>query len=253
MSAKKAGEGRGPQSAPGAPRKDRITLRHLATPAYPDKALLRRAYLGDLLAARRKDALERIMAAFHDGCPIPDLYLDVFQEALYEIGRLWETNRISVADEHIATTITQFIMSNLYQHLEVAETRRGRLVVVGIQGEMHQVGANMVSDVLEADGWEVLFLGANVPPEDVVAAVRKQGADLLGISATLAANLPRVVELAGRVGRELGDRAPGILLGGGAFRGVRPLPEGLEGALLARDLREALDLTRSLVPKEGAR
>jgi MerR family transcriptional regulator, light-induced transcriptional regulator len=43
-------------------------------------------------------------------------------------------------------------MSNLYQHLEISDNARGRLVVTGVQGELHQEGANMVSDALEADG-----------------------------------------------------------------------------------------------------
>ena len=91
------------------------------------------------------------MDAFRSGYAITDIYLDVFQESLYEIGRLWETNRIGVAEEHMGTAITQFIMANLYQYLEKSGVSRGRLVVTGIEGELHQVGANMISDILEAD------------------------------------------------------------------------------------------------------
>lgn len=218
--------------------------------ARADKGLLRQHYLDDLLSARRKDALERIMAAFRSGYPIPELYTDIFQESLYEVGRLWEENRITVADEHMATAITQFIMSNLYQHLAVAGVARGRLVVTGVQGEMHQVGANMVSDVLEADGWDVMFLGTNVETEGVIEAVRRHRAHLLGISATLTTNIPVVIDLIERVLLELGDDAPQILLGGGAFRGLAALPRKLEGFLLARDLQQALELTRALTVRK---
>ncbi len=116
-----------------------------------DKTVLQSAYLADLLSLRRGAALDRVMDAFRSGYAITDIYLDVFQESLYEIGRLWETNRIGVAEEHMGTAITQFIMANLYQYLEKSGVSRGRLVVTGIEGELHQVGANMISDILEAD------------------------------------------------------------------------------------------------------
>src|SRR5664279_2801583 len=88
---------------------------------------LRQEYLREILAGKRKNALEIIMDAYHRGYPIPGIYMDVFQEVLYEIGRLWETNQITVADEHRGTAITQYVMSNLYPHLEIAEDRRGKV------------------------------------------------------------------------------------------------------------------------------
>jgi MerR family transcriptional regulator, light-induced transcriptional regulator len=212
----------------------------------PDKEMLKEEYLGDILGAKRAAALERIITAYRHGYPILDIYVDIFQESLYEIGRLWEANRISVAEEHVGTAITQFIMSNLYQHLELSDSRRGRAVITGVQGELHQVGANMVADVLEADGWDVMFLGADVPLESVIQAVRQYRADLLGISATMLINIPVVITLVGMVRQEFGDRAPRIFLGGGAFSRIPELPPELKGCMLARDLREALELARAV-------
>jgi methanogenic corrinoid protein MtbC1 len=76
---------------------------------------LRIEYLDNILTGKRNDALNLILDAFHSGYPIPGIYMDIFQESLYEIGRLWESNKITVADEHLGTAITQFVMSNLYQ------------------------------------------------------------------------------------------------------------------------------------------
>lgn len=206
-------------------------------------AALREEYLREILAGKRKTALEMIMDAYHGGYPIPGIYMDIFQEALYEIGRLWETNRITVADEHMGTAITQYVMSNLYQHIETADEQRGRLVITGVQGELHQVGANMVADVLEADGWNVLFLGTNVPPDGVIQSIRQHQADLFGISSTMLFNLPRVIQLVEAVRKEYGHGVR-ILLGGGAFRALPELPPELGGCTVALNLREALDRTR---------
>ena len=211
-----------------------------------DKTVLQSAYLADPLSLRRGAALERIMDAFRSGYAITDIYLDVFQESLYEIGRLWETNRIGVAEEHMGTAITQFIMANLYQYLEKSGVSRGRLVVTGIEGELHQVGANMISDILEADGWDVVFLGADVSPPDVIQSVRDHNADLLGISATMVMSLPSVIALVGLVRSEFGAKAPTIMLGGGAFTGLSKFPPELAGCLYGRDLADALRLTQAL-------
>ncbi len=207
------------------------------------KMVLREEYLQEILAGKRKHALELIMDAYRSGYPIPGIYMDVFQEALYEIGRLWETNQITVADEHMGTAITQYVMSNLYQHLEISDEQRGKLVMTGVQGELHQVGANMVADILEADGWDVLFLGTNVPPEGVVQSIRQHGADLFGISSTMLFNIPKVIQLVDAVRREFGDSVR-IMLGGGAFKTLQTLPEDLQDCLVALNLSEAIERTR---------
>ena len=204
---------------------------------------LRKEYLREILAGKRKSALEIIMDAYRGGYPIPDIYMDIFQEALYEIGRLWETNQITVADEHMGTAITQYVMSNMYQHLEIADLQRGKLVMTGVQGELHQVGANMVADVLEADGWDVMFLGTNVPAEGVIQSIRQHGTELFGISSTMLFNIPKVIQLVEAVRTEFGNSIR-IMLGGGAFRGLPELPRELEECIVATNLREALTLTR---------
>lgn len=206
---------------------------------------LRQDYLREILAGRRKIALELIMDAYRDGYPIPGLYMDIFQETLYEIGRLWETNRISVADEHMGTAITQYVMSNLYQHLEISKERRGRLVMTGIQSELHQVGANMVADILESDGWDTVFLGTNVSEDEILNSISQHQADLVGISSTMLFNIPKVIRLVEAVRREAGDSV-NIMLGGSAFKVLPELPTELQGCILALDLRQALDRTRQL-------
>jgi MerR family transcriptional regulator, light-induced transcriptional regulator len=211
------------------------------------KTELLQQYLACLLAGNRKAALNVAMGAYLDGYGITDIYMDIFQEALYEIGRLWESNRITVADEHMGTAITQFVMSNIYQQMQTSERHLGRAVITGVQGELHQIGANMVADLMENDGWDVIFLGTNVPPEGVMNTVRQHRADLLGISSTMHANHSRVIHLIDAVKSESGNSVQ-IMVGGGAFRGLEKLPQEFHGCLVARDLKEALELTRREKP-----
>jgi methanogenic corrinoid protein MtbC1 len=147
-----------------------------------------------------------------------DIYVDVFAEALHRVGELWERNKISVAQEHFATSITQYAIATIYERMIPAAAQRGNMVVTGVAGELHQIGANLVADAMEANGWNMHFLGTNLPHSSVLAAVEESSADVLCISTTIVANLPSVSELVRAVRTKLSGRTPQIVLGGGAYR-----------------------------------
>ncbi len=178
----------------------------------------RSVFVQAILGGRRRDALTVAREALRQVSTTADLYVHIFQEALYEIGRMWEQGRITVAQEHMATATVQYVIAQVYADLRLAAHSRGNAVVTGVAGEFHQVGANMVADMLESDGWNVRFLGTNMPHRGILAAINETRTDLLGISATMLFNLPRVRALVHEVRESLGARAPRIVVGGGAFR-----------------------------------
>ena len=100
-----------------------------------------------------------------------DVYLHVFQRSQYEIGRLWQSNQISVAQEHLCTAATQLIMSQLYPFIFGTERRNRRVVAACVGGDLHEIGIRMVADFFEMDGWDTFYLGANVPITDIVQTV----------------------------------------------------------------------------------
>jgi methanogenic corrinoid protein MtbC1 len=142
----------------------------------------------------------------------------------------------------MATAMTQYVMAQLYPHIPSAETTRGRAIITGVQGELHHVGANMVADLMEADGWDVRFLGTNLPHDGIVEAVEEHQADLLGISATLLASVPRVRALISGVREKLGSAAPQIVVGGAAFRSSPDLCSEVGADRFAPDARAAVGL-----------
>lgn len=202
-------------------------------------ALTRNLFVQAILNGERRGAVTIASEALQSGASIDDLYADVFQDALYEIGRRWERNRISVAQEHMATAITQYVMAQMYERIPPAAARRGRAVLAGVPGELHHVGALMVADVLEAHGWEARYLGSNLPIASVVGAVREQAPDLLGISVTMLFNLHHATRLIDEV-RRLGHPVR-IVVGGGAFR-VRDEWRDIGADEYAPDLRSAVSL-----------
>jgi hypothetical protein len=82
-------------------------------PAAPHGALAER-YLELVRAGRRGEASDLILEAVRGGVHVKEIYLHVFQPAQWEVGRLWQTGQLSVAQEHFCTAATQWIMSQLY-------------------------------------------------------------------------------------------------------------------------------------------
>jgi len=66
----------------------------------------------------------------------------------------------------------------------------GKVVIATVQGDLHDIGKNLVAMMLEGAGFQVEDLGADVPPERFVEAVKASGADLLGLSALLTTTMP---------------------------------------------------------------
>jgi len=156
---------------------------------------LTHAYLDALLRGDRQTASRAILDAVEQGMSVRDIYLQVFQRSQREIGRLWQTNRISVAQEHYCTAATQLIMSQLYPYIFTGTRKAQRLVVACVDGELHEIGARMVADFLEMEGWDTYFLGANTPPESVLRTVEERQAEVLALSATMTFHVSRVSEL----------------------------------------------------------
>lgn len=199
-------------------------------------------FLRAILHGERKAATGIALESLSAAKRVLEVYVGVFQEALYEVGRLWESNQITVAEEHMATAVTQYVISQAYTHIPVSKARRGKLVMTGVSGELHQVGAHMVSDVLEAEGYDVRFLGTNLPHSGIVAAVSEHKADVVGISVTMLFNIPQAIRLVADLRASLGDRMPRIVVGGAAFRSAPELARELGAEGVGVDLRAARTL-----------
>lgn len=177
-----------------------------------------RVYLQAILQGDRQASLGVAREALREGGSLPRLYLDVIEPAQHEVGRLWEANAISVADEHMATAVTQYVMAQCFPLMDRPDDCHGRMVLTGVEEELHHVGANMVADVLEAHGWDVRFLGTNLPHKGILQVIREHQPDWVGISATTLLSLPQVSSLIGEIRTTFRDAAPRIIVGGSVFR-----------------------------------
>lgn len=214
-----------------------------SVPSDPYYDLAQR-YLRALLAGDRQAASQLILRSVEDGVGVKDIYLHVFQRTQIEIGRLWQTGEIGVAQEHYCTAATQLVMSQLYPY--VFSSRRNGRVMVGtcIGGDLHEIGVRMVSDFFEMDGWDTYYLGANTPSADLVRTVVERRADVLAVSATLASHVRGVARLIAAVRAE----SPGVkvLVGGYPFNVDPELWRRIGADGHARDAAEAIELAKRL-------
>ena len=162
-------------------------------------APLARDYMAALLDGDRRRASSLILIAADSGTSVADIYLHVFQPSQRELGRLWQTNRISVAMEHYCTAATQLIMSQLYPRIFSAASKGRRLVAACVGGDLHEIGLRMISDFFEMQGWDTFYLGANTPTDSVIRATIERRAHLLAISVTMTYHLQAATDLIARV------------------------------------------------------
>ena len=127
------------------------------------------------------------------------IYTELFQKSLYRVGELWAMNRVSVAVEHLATAITERMLANVYPALlsNVSPNGRKALICCSVN-EYHQIGARMVADIMETRGWDVSFLGANTPVNDMLLMIQEKQSEILGLSVSIYFNmtsLHRTIEI----------------------------------------------------------
>ncbi len=175
-------------------------------------------FLKELLAGDRV-ACQKITREYLEQNPsIQDLYEQVFREALYEVGRLWESNRISVAAEHLATAITEGLLNELFEEIVSGSKHNRKVVVACVESEQHQVGIKMVADVFEMHGWDSFFLGAGIPTTELIRYIQEVKPDLLAISLSVYHHYAQLAKMLGQLRVYFPDLL--ILLGGQAISGV---------------------------------
>ena len=168
-----------------------------------------------LLAGNKAQCSHIVKSLINKDVPLVNIYEHLLKKSLYLIGDLWEQNKISVANEHLASSIVENILSELYIHLHPNIPVEKKVIVCSVPGEQHQIGLKMVNDVFELYGWETYYLGANVPVKDLVHFAKGISPDLMAFSLSLYFNYPALVKLIGEISIHFPDTP--ILVGGQAF------------------------------------
>ena len=200
-------------------------------------------YLAAVRDGDRRGALAVVNEARTAGHDLKTLYLHVFQPTLREIGRLWQENVLTVAEEHLATAVTQSAMLAVYGDLEIPIATGPLLIAACAESERHEIGVRMLCDFLDMEGWDTVFLGASVPIESLVEMVREREPDAVALSASIPPHLPQVRNAIAAI-RKGAVKQPVILVGGRPLLESPGLAAHLGADLTAPDAAEAARLLK---------
>ncbi|EFO81374.1 cobalamin B12-binding domain protein [Oscillochloris trichoides DG-6] len=175
------------------------------------------SYLGALLAPDARAALEAAASYIHGPDQIATWWECVIRQAMYEVGQLWAQGEISVGQEHLATAITQRVMAYYYPQILEKSRNKGHVIVTASPGEHHEVGARILADILELNGWDTYYTGANTPSDTIIDLLAQTKAQVICISTTLPTSLVAVAELIAHIRAAHLEPKPTILVGGQAY------------------------------------
>lgn len=162
-----------------------------------------------------KVAVERVTEALAQGIPASTLLQDGLIAAMREVGELYDQGEYYVPEMLVAAHTMKEALAVLKPHLVADGVPSRATVAIGtVKGDLHDVGKNLVSMMLEGAGYRIVDLGVNVTAGDFVQAIR-DGADVVGMSALLTTTMPRMQENVAAI-EEAGLRGAVLVVVGGA-------------------------------------
>ena len=213
----------------------------------PEPLLTR--YLQPLLAGRRAECFHLIRDALATGWTAENLVCEVVWPAMAQVDRLFRDDRINAAVEHMACRINRTIADQLQAGLPCGPVNGRRAVVACADGPHEELGAQIVTDLLQADGWEVFFVGGGVPDDEIVATLGQLRPQVLLIFGALPEAVPNTRALVERI-REIGTcPSMNVLVTGGIFNRAEGLWREIGADACCENFREVLPVVNSLGPR----
>lgn len=214
----------------------------LSGPRRGKIAELAGAYAAALLSADEIAADIAIREAMDAGLTTAEIDEELIAPALWLVGKLWERGKISVAEEHLATEISLRVLALQREAQRVAESRGShRILLATPLGELHVVALRMVSNLLRGGGYDVLMLGADVPPHALGSAARHHEVEVICLSSTMPGQAGRVLNSVDEVRRQW--PAAAFVIGGQALSFESQARAQVRVCARVSEVLEAVDAT----------
>jgi 5-methyltetrahydrofolate--homocysteine methyltransferase len=169
-----------------------------------------------ILNGNVQESPDCVQAALDDDLEPERILNESMIAAMQEVGQLYEKGEYFVPEMLVSARAMQLGLDVLRPHLVSSGVEPvGKVAIGTIRGDLHDIGKNLVSMMLEGAGFEIIDLGTNVPPERFVAAVQNDGVDIVGLSALLTTTMPKM-RLIIKAIEEAGIRGKVKIIVGGA-------------------------------------
>ncbi len=189
--------------------------------------------LSELFLQGQEEEALKYVQDFLESHSHEQLYGDLLTPAMYRIGELWEQNEISVAEEHLATAVCDFVLSATELRNKEKDGRQ-KAMIFGPEGEEHYIGLKMVASMFREEGYEVRYMGPNLPLDAALQLAADWQPDVVALSGALAHRLP-VLKTYAEAFSQI-DSKPAVLIGGRAVTLSSFADLQVKGAVIVREL-----------------
>lgn len=201
-----------------------------------------------IIDADEELALEATRALIADGTDPLEIFTDCVQSTLNELGDRFGRLEIFLPELILSSEVVQAIQTELKPLLAAkSDTNKAGTIVIGTAfGDVHDIGKNMVSLLLEVNGFEVHDLGISIEPKNFIDAAESYNADIIAISALMLPTLPYMKDTIDMVNAsEALHKKLRVMVGGGPVNQMWADEVGADG--YSNDALEAVELAKKLI------
>jgi len=220
-------------------------------------------YLEALLHGDRRACRSVVEETMQTGVPANSVYLHLIWPVMVEIERLMRLDKITSVQEHLATRINRTIVDQLQNKLPRRPAKHKKAAVCCAREELQELGAQIIADLFESDGWQVRFLGGGLTNDDIFAFINEYAPDVLLIYGTAPKQAPDVRRLIDRIRGVNAWPDMRIVVSGGLFNRAEGLweeigadgfaPTAAEVLQVAADESQVANLDRRTVNRRKRR
>jgi len=209
--------------------------------------------IADCVIAGRFDDIEALVeSALSDGVDPQTIVNDGLRSGMQVVGEKFKANEFFIPEVLIAARAMKAGMEVVKPHLAADSTDSLGTVVIGtVQGDLHDIGKNLVAMMLEGAGFQVIDLGADASPEAFVEAARENNAELVAMSALLTTTMPKMAETIRALNSADLDRTVRTMIGGAPV--TQSYANEIGADAYAPEAASAVDAAKELVGEASLR
>lgn len=207
------------------------------------KALYQAVIEGDVIVVK-----QQVEACLANGIDPGEILNAGLVSAMTEVGRLFEEGEYYVPEMLVSARTMKTGLDILRPYLIQAKVKSAGKVLIGtVQGDLHDLGKNLVAMMLEGAGFEVIDLGTDVTPDDFVRNAQEKQADIIAMSALLTTTMPRMKETIAALNKSGRRSLVKVLVGGAPITQKFADDIGADG--FGADASRAVVVAKELVEK----
>ena len=146
-----------------------------------------------IIAGKKQVVTDSIEAALNANIPVDTIINEAMIAAMSEVGKRFEAGEYFIPEMLVAARAMQAGMNLLKPYLAQSNIKAAGKVIFGtVNGDLHDIGKNLVSVMLEGAGFTIIDLGTDVSPETFVTAIHEHKPDILALSALLTTTMPNI-------------------------------------------------------------